>query len=89
VRWGILKDNLYYPVELKIKIIMPCCLLHNYIRQEMPIDPLENDYEPDEGTEDFGVGQQDDNTANVGTSNEWTSFRDNLAQSMFESWNNA
>ncbi|GKE75659.1 hypothetical protein Tco_1537700 [Tanacetum coccineum] len=58
-------------------------------RQEMPIDPLEIDYEPDEGAEDIGIGQKDDNIANVETSNEWTSFRDNLAQSMFESWNNA
>lgn len=86
-RWGILKDNSYYSVELKIKIIMACCLLHNYIRQEMPIDPFEDDNQPDEGTEDLGVGQEDDNITNVGTSNEWTSFRDNLAQTMFESWN--
>ncbi|GJU87167.1 hypothetical protein Tco_1294713 [Tanacetum coccineum] len=46
-------------------------------------------FEPDEGAEDIGIGQKYDNIANVETSNEWTSFRDNLAQSMFESWNNA
>lgn len=84
-RWGILKGNSYYPIELKVKIIMACCLLHNYIRQEMSNDPFENEYELDEGTGDDGVGQED-NITHVGTSNEWTTFRDNFAQSMFESW---
>ena len=67
---------------------MACCLLHNYIRQEMTIDPFENDYEVDEGTGDDGGGGgegDDDNITSVGTSTEWTTFRNNLAQTMFDS----
>ncbi|KAI3509973.1 hypothetical protein L1887_25498 [Cichorium endivia] len=83
-RWGILKDNSYYPVELKNRIIMACCLLHNFIRQEMLVDPFENS-ELDEGTGDVG-GENDDNVTSVGISDEWTAFRNNLAQTMFDSW---
>ena len=91
-RFGILRDNSYYPVDLKNRIIMACCLLHNFIRQEMPIDPFENEYESnvetqdDDGIEDNG---DEDVITSVGTSNVWTAFRDSLAQDMFESWNNS
>ena len=68
-RWGILRDNSYYPIDLKNRIIMACCLLHNFIRQEMPNDPFETENEPDEGTGDVGGGDED-NINSVGTSNE-------------------
>nr|XP_043625400.1 uncharacterized protein LOC122596816 [Erigeron canadensis] len=56
-------------------------------RQEMAVDPFENE-EPDQGTGDNGDGDDDDeNITSIGKSNEWTTFRDNLAQTMFESWN--
>ncbi|GJR60130.1 ALP1-like protein [Tanacetum coccineum] len=64
---------------------MACCLLHNYIGQEMLIGPFKNKSGCDEGTRDHEVAQEDDNITHVGTSNEWTSFRDNLAQSMSKS----
>ncbi|XP_023770066.1 uncharacterized protein LOC111918668 [Lactuca sativa] len=78
-RWGILRDNSHYPIDLTNKIIMACCLLHNYIRQEMTIDPFENRFELDEGTGDVGGGD-DDHITTVGVSTEWTTFRNNLAQ---------
>ena len=53
-RFGILRDNSYYPVDLKNRIIMACCLLHNFIRQEMPIDPFENVETQDDGIEGNG-----------------------------------
>lgn len=61
---------------------MACCLLNNYIRQEFPIDPFEDNCEPDEGTS----AENEDNISAIGTSNEWTAFRNNLAQTMFASW---
>lgn len=58
-RWGILKDNSYYPTETKNKIIMVCCLLHNFIRQEMEVDPFDNEGDNDEGTKDLGHEDED------------------------------
>nr|XP_043623696.1 protein ALP1-like [Erigeron canadensis] len=87
-RWKILKDNSFYPIDTKIRIIMACCLLYNFIRQEIEEDPqeMEND-DVDEGTGDGGGYGEEDNISSVGTSNEWTTFRNNLANTMFESWN--
>ncbi|KAJ9558638.1 hypothetical protein OSB04_013252 [Centaurea solstitialis] len=85
-KWGILRDNSYYPIDSKVRIIMVCCLLHKFLMREMPIDPFDNEDEVDEGTGDL-AGEDEDNINVVGTSNEWTIFRDNLAQSMFDSWN--
>ncbi|XP_023737574.1 protein ANTAGONIST OF LIKE HETEROCHROMATIN PROTEIN 1-like [Lactuca sativa] len=85
-RWGILRDNSYYPIDLKNKIIMACCLLHNYIRQEMTTDPFENHFELDEGTGDVSGGDYD-NITSIGVSTEWTTFTNNLAQNIFDSWN--
>ncbi|CAI9280288.1 unnamed protein product [Lactuca saligna] len=52
----------------------------------MTIDPFEDNASPDEGTHD-NVGGNDDNVTAIGTSDEWNTFRDNLAQTMFDSWN--
>ncbi|KAL0367374.1 UNVERIFIED_CONTAM: hypothetical protein Sradi_3627500 [Sesamum radiatum] len=41
-RWAILRSPAFYSIKIQNRIIMTCCLLHNYIRQEMPVDPLEN-----------------------------------------------
>ncbi|KAJ9542748.1 hypothetical protein OSB04_029254 [Centaurea solstitialis] len=85
-RWGILRDNSYYPIDSKVRIIMACCLLHNFLMREMLIDPFDKEDEVDEGTGDLGV-EDGDNINVVCTSNESTTFRDNLAQPMFDSWN--
>lgn len=41
-RWAILHSNSFYPIRTQNKIIMAYCLLHNFIRTEMSIDPLED-----------------------------------------------
>ncbi|KAL0336714.1 UNVERIFIED_CONTAM: hypothetical protein Sradi_4883300 [Sesamum radiatum] len=41
VRWGILRNQSFYSIEVQDKIIIACCLLHNFIQNEMPDDPLE------------------------------------------------
>ena len=44
-RWTILRSPSFYPIKTQTKIIMACCLLHNFIRREMHIDPFEDDDE--------------------------------------------
>lgn len=63
---------------------MACCLLHNFIIQEIEVDPFENECDHDDGTGDLGH-KDVDTISSIGTSNEWTASRDNLAESMFAS----
>ncbi|MFQ6660962.1 hypothetical protein Gotur_029285 [Gossypium turneri] len=41
-RWGILKSPSFYPVRVHNKIIITC-LLHNFIRTYMSLDPIETE----------------------------------------------
>ena len=62
-------------------MILACCLLHNFIRMYMPLDPLE--YAPMEDDE-VPIGEDGINTiGTVEASAEWTQMRDNLAQEMY------
>ncbi|KAL5813509.1 hypothetical protein ACOSQ4_024150 [Xanthoceras sorbifolium] len=40
-RWGILRSPSFYPRRTQCRIITACCLLHNFIRREMSLDPME------------------------------------------------
>nr|GEV48149.1 hypothetical protein [Tanacetum cinerariifolium] len=56
-RWAILKSPSFYPIRMQNKIILACCLLHNFIRKELTYDPFENeetyDTNNDEDDEDL------------------------------------
>ncbi|CAL5444433.1 unnamed protein product [Camellia sinensis] len=43
LRWAILRTYSYFPIKTQCRIITACCLLHNLIKREMPMDPLEVD----------------------------------------------
>lgn len=82
-RWGILRSPSFYPIRTQNKIIVACCLMHNFIRQEMAIDPFE-DEEIEVNHEETRVDEDYINT--VETSHVWTNFRENLAVEMFDVW---
>ncbi|KAL5544075.1 hypothetical protein UlMin_007859 [Ulmus minor] len=53
-RWAILRSPSFYPIKTQNHIIMACCLLHNFIRREMPDDIPDmslDDENIDEGSE--------------------------------------
>lgn len=86
MRWGILRSASYYPIKTQIRLIMACFLLHNFIRREMAIDPVEAeldgetmDYTEDE---DFSAHEY---VACVEPTADWTQKREELAAHM---WNN-
>lgn len=60
-------------------------MLHNFIRREMAIDPIEEafDNQPVAAVENL---EDDDYVNIVETSNEWTMWRQNLANEMWEIW---
>ncbi|KAL5543024.1 hypothetical protein UlMin_010734 [Ulmus minor] len=43
IRWAILRSPSFYPVKKQCRIITACCLLHNLIRREMSLDPMEEE----------------------------------------------
>ncbi|XP_075479518.1 uncharacterized protein LOC142520425 [Primulina tabacum] len=78
-RWTVLRSPSFYPLKVQINIIFTCILLHNFIRMEMPDDPLQ---EPDDAI----VGQTDPVAygfiENLQSSTTGDAWRDNLAMSM-------
>ncbi|KAH6787392.1 hypothetical protein C2S52_006944 [Perilla frutescens var. hirtella] len=53
-RWGILRSASFYPIKVQNRIILACCLVHNFIRNVMEIDPIENE------VPEFGDPHQED-----------------------------
>ncbi|XP_028101705.1 protein ALP1-like [Camellia sinensis] len=83
IRWAILHCASYYPIRTQNHIITACCLLHNLIRREMPVDPIEERLNNDiEDRPQLG----DDFVDTVETSNEWTGWRDTLAMQLYNNW---
>ncbi|KAJ0966957.1 hypothetical protein J5N97_023874 [Dioscorea zingiberensis] len=83
MRWAILRSPSFYPIKTQIQIITACCLIHNLIRREMSIDPVETEFNMDQSTEDL---RDEEPVGSVASSNEWTAFRDELARSIFDAW---
>ncbi|KAK4396912.1 hypothetical protein Sango_1527800 [Sesamum angolense] len=83
VRWGILRSQSFYPIDVQNKIIIACCILHNFIRNEMPDDPLEREI-PDVPV---SVVETDVECVSTIESNPfWSAWRDDLASSMYAEW---
>ncbi|XP_021771781.1 protein ALP1-like [Chenopodium quinoa] len=83
-RWSTLRSPSFFPIRTQGRIVMACCLLHNLIRRVMPID----DIEEEELSEDFDDDSDDEPEyiTSVATSDQWTNFRNKLAQDMFNGW---
>ncbi|XP_061374222.1 protein ALP1-like [Gastrolobium bilobum] len=88
MRWAILRSPSFYPVKTHNRIIIACCLLHNLIRREMDIDPLEIelgnmsiDEEVDEELHD-----SIDTIHTIDTSEAWSAWRDALTNEMYNDW---
>ncbi|XP_050378473.1 protein ALP1-like [Argentina anserina] len=81
-RWAILRSHSFYPIKTQCRIITACCLLHNLIRREMSVDPLENAVFPIETQNGEDVNIID----NVESSDQWTAWRNEIALSMYNQW---
>ena len=88
-RWAILRSPSFYPIKTQCRIISACCLLHNLIRREMPVDPLEepmNETNGGDSAEAQEMGGPPNIISSIESSNQWTEWRDNLAKHMFDEW---
>ncbi|KAG8390854.1 hypothetical protein BUALT_Bualt01G0126900 [Buddleja alternifolia] len=43
MRWAILRSHSFFPIKVQNRIIMSCALIHNFIRNKMSIDPMEDE----------------------------------------------
>ncbi|XLR13943.1 uncharacterized protein [Arachis hypogaea] len=84
-RWSILRSPSFYPLKTQFQIIIACCLLQNFIRKSMEMDPEEEGSILDEFTPD-GDEEQDGLIDVVENTNEWSHWCDNIANEMYEEW---
>ena len=80
LRWGIIRNGSYYPIDTQIGIILACCYLHNLIRQQMSADPFEPQVDAFLEHEGNTLGVID----RTELSTEWMEFRDVLASMMWD-----
>ncbi|KAL6877204.1 hypothetical protein ACP4OV_012875 [Aristida adscensionis] len=87
-RWAILRSPSYFPIKTQCRIIMACKLLHNLILQKMSSDPMESEDSLGETSMEITEGEigEPEFITGVTTSNEWSNFRDVLAQGMYNSY---
>lgn len=84
-RFAILRSHAFYPIEDQNKIIMACCMIHNFIRTTNPHDPEEENVNEDhcDGADAQPI---DDFVGTVEASVEWTGWRDTMAHHMYNEW---
>ncbi|KAL0311986.1 UNVERIFIED_CONTAM: hypothetical protein Sradi_5597900 [Sesamum radiatum] len=79
-RWGILRSPSYYSLDVQNLIVVACCLLHNYVRMEMPDDPFDSEV-PEHQNNPYAL--ETEFVSSIETSTAWTAWRDELASNMF------
>ena len=85
--WAILRDSTWFSPEVVSRMVHACCLLHNFIKKEVGIDEVERAFNhvplvdmPANANEEV-----DDSIPSMLPSPEWTAFRNNLAEDMWQS----
>ncbi|XP_062079947.1 protein ALP1-like [Humulus lupulus] len=86
-RWAILRSPSFYPIKTQNRIILACCLLHNFIRREMPNDNTDMHPENESGSGDEeDIMDVDGSIRSIEVSEGWTTFRNHLALEMYNEW---
>ncbi|XP_042016260.1 uncharacterized protein LOC121764282 [Salvia splendens] len=85
MRWGILCFASFYPIEVQTGLIIACFLLHNFIRDQMAVDPVEEELgdHNDDGDETDQEQALVDHINSVEPSAGWNKKRDDLATAMW------
>ena len=79
-RFRILNNKPYHPFKTQVKLVLACCILHNWIicHGQDEVFPDEATWEPNSSSTGPGHGNETDNVA-------WVNRRDEIANQM---WNN-
>ncbi|KAM6551213.1 hypothetical protein CsatB_001021 [Cannabis sativa] len=83
MRWAILRSPSFYDKKTQRRMIFVCCMLHNFIRREINIDPVENEMNSVLGNHPI----TDNNYINnIESSYLWTIWRQNFTEKMQNTW---
>ncbi|KAL0549983.1 hypothetical protein IC582_014478 [Cucumis melo] len=82
--WAILRGKSYYPLQVQCRTILACALLHNLINREMTY--CEDVDDVDEGDSTYATTTASEDIQYIETTNEWSQWRDDLAESIFTDW---
>ncbi|CAN1142823.1 hypothetical protein LINPERPRIM_LOCUS26200 [Linum perenne] len=82
MRWAILRDTTWFSPEIVGRLVHVCCLLHNFIKQEAGVDDLERAYV--QYTSSMAE-EMKEVASSMQPSPEWTNFRNQIAQQMWQS----
>ncbi|KAL5559045.1 hypothetical protein UlMin_035256 [Ulmus minor] len=86
-RWEILRSPSFYPIKTQNRIIMACCLLHNFIRRKMSNYPYDNVV--NEPLEEFNQAEEySGSISTIEPTDEWSEWRNHLAEQMYNEWIN-
>ena len=83
MRWGIMRNPSFYAVKTHTNIILACCYLHNFIRQQMNYDPFEENLDEYMGSEQIDPNHFTESTE---SSDAWNRYRDDLVTAMWNDW---
>ena len=72
-------------MRTQCRIVTSCCLIHNLIKREMEVDPVELEYTASEQAT-VHVVPPDDYIDTINPTTQWTEMRDNLATIMYNQW---
>ena len=90
MRWGILRSASFYPIDVQSGLIIACFLLHNFIRSQMAVNPVEAELDNEAENEDENENEyvDGDHISSVEPSASWNNKRDDLAREMWAERNN-
>ncbi|XP_057798201.1 uncharacterized protein LOC131014286 [Salvia miltiorrhiza] len=88
MRWGILRSASFYPVKTQNRLIMACFILNNFIRNEMPVDPIEQQYDNAAANEDDNLDNDTEFIGAIESSPQWNAERNAISNSMWHQYIN-
>ncbi|XP_057764994.1 uncharacterized protein LOC130985849 [Salvia miltiorrhiza] len=86
MRWGILRSTSYYPIVIQNRIIMACFIINNFIRSEMTVDPIEEQFNNLTVEMEFAEQDHGEFIDAVEASPAWNAQRDDLAHAMWQKY---
>ncbi|CAN1243188.1 hypothetical protein LINPERPRIM_LOCUS5588 [Linum perenne] len=85
MRWAILHDTTWFSPDVVARMVHACCLIHNFIKQEVGVGGIERAYVRTSSTEStIHVEQMEEVISSMQPTPEWTNFRSNKAQEMWD-----